>query len=165
MRAMSVGLLPLLAMLACGSGGSSPDDGGGAGGAGGGLMTWLDNGVRQIASFASAARVTSATLDLLQVTGANASGAGVSFNVSTPPPLGPGTYTCGLTGSNIIVSLAANGSDNATVCTIQLAGIGAASGERATGTFQATGMATGGGVKAITDGMFDVPLIVNAAAP
>jgi hypothetical protein len=46
MRAMSVGLLPLLAMVACGSGGSSPGDGGGAGtggGAGSALMTWLDN--------------------------------------------------------------------------------------------------------------------------
>jgi hypothetical protein len=109
--------------------------------------------------------VISASLDLLQVTGANSSGAGVSFNVSAPPPLVPGTYSCGLTGGNIIVSLAANGSDNAMVCTIQLAGIGAASGDRAAGTFQATVTATGGGGKAITDGMFDVPLIVNAAAP
>ena len=165
MRAMLVGLLPVLTMLACGSGGSTPGDGGGAGGAGGGPMTWLDNGVRQTASFASASRVISASLDLLQVTGSNSSGAGVSFIVSAPPPLVPGTYSCGVTGGNIIVSLAANGSDNATVCTIQLAGIGAVSGERATGTFQATVMATGGGVKAITDGVFDVPLIVNAAAP
>lgn len=168
MRVMSVGVLPLLAMLACGSGGSSPGDGGGAGsggGAGGGPMTWLDDGVRHTALFASAARVTSASLDYIQVTGADASGAGVSFGVSTPPPLVPGTYSCGLTGGNIIVSLAANGSDNATVCTIELAAIGAVSGTRATGTFQASLMTTGGGTKTITDGMFDVPLTVSALAP
>jgi hypothetical protein len=67
MRAIAVRLLPLtMMMLACGSGGSSPSDGGGAGGGGAGgagsaLMTWLDNGVRHTALFASAARTKRAT--------------------------------------------------------------------------------------------------------
>lgn len=128
-------------------------------------MTWLEDGVRQTASFATGSRVTAASTDYLQVVGSNASGAGVSFAVSTPPPLAPGTYSCGLTNGNVIVSLAANSSDNATVCTIQLAGIGAVAGARATGTFQASLMATGGGMKAITDGMFDVPLTISALTP
>jgi hypothetical protein len=170
-----VGLLPVLAMSslsACGSGGrSSPGDGGGAGaggagGAGSGQMTWLEDGVRHTALFASGSRVTSASLDYLQVTGSDSSGAAVSFGVATPPPLVPGVYTCGLTGGNIIVSLAANdSSDNATSCTIAVASVGAASGARATGGFQGNLAATGGGTKMITEGEFDVELIVSALAP
>ena len=46
-----------------------------------------------------------------------------------------------------------------------LASIGAASGERTTGSFQANLTATGGGTKTITQGVFDVALVVSALAP
>jgi hypothetical protein len=170
MRAMSTGVLPLLMMLACGSGSSSPGDGGGAGSGGSGgaginVLTWLEDGDRHTATFATASLVTNASLDYLQVVGADSSGAGVSFGVATPPPLVPGTYSCGTTNGNVIVSLAANGSDNATVCTITLVNIGAVSGAPVVGSFQADVMATGGGVKALRAGSFGVPLTVSALAP
>jgi hypothetical protein len=149
-------VLLALAMAGCGSsdGGAAPD-GGAPGGTGGGL-TWLDNGTRHTALYPSAARVTSAMLDMVQVAGGEASGVGIAFGVSMPPPLVPGSYPCGVSGNRIIVSFSYANAGVSSSCTVTITSVGAATGGRATGTFSAVFGAT-----MITGGTFDLPLTVN----
>jgi len=148
-----------LAILGCGSSDGAPGGGdGGAAPAGSGTLTWLENGTKHTAMYPTGARVTSTMQDMVQVSGGDATGTGISFGVSMPPPLVPGTYPCGVsgTGSRIIVSFSYTSVGLFQSCTITLTSVGAKTGEHATGTFSATGG------KAITSGMFDVPLTVNS---
>jgi hypothetical protein len=155
--ALLIGALALL--LGCGSDGGAPGGGdGGVAPTGSGTLTWLDNGTKHSALFATGARVTTTMIDMVQVSGGEAN-TGISFGVSMPPPLVPGTYPCGVsgTGSRIIVSFSDNSGVLFQSCTVTLTSIGGKTGEHAVGTFSATG-----GGKAITGGMFDVPLTVSS---
>jgi len=167
-RAPGIHLLALVfaCLLACGS--DDEPAGGGDGGAGSGPpsgvgnLSWLEDGVRRTALVSAAARVTSLMTDMLQVSGGQSGGIGIAFGVSTPPPLAPGTYTCGLTGNNVITTFSYNDAGVFQTCTITLTSVGAKTGERAVGTFSATFPAAGGGTKAITGGTFDIPQTVTA---
>jgi hypothetical protein len=155
--ALLIGALALL--LGCGSDGGGP--GGGDGGVvptGSGTLTWLDNGTKHTALYPAGARVTSTMMDMVQVSGGEAN-TGISFGVSMPPPLVPGTYPCGVsgTGSRIIVSFSYTSVGLFQGCSVTLTSVGGKTGERAVGTFSATG-----GGKTITTGMFDVPLTVSS---
>jgi hypothetical protein len=161
-RIGALALLPL-GIFACGSS-DTPAGGAGDGSApasGSGPLTWLEDGKRHTAPFGSAARVTSAMIDMVQVSGGEAGGTGISFGVSMPPPLVPGTYPCGVSGNRIIVSFSYTSAGLYQTCSVTLTSIGAKSGERAVGSFSATFPASGG-TKLITSGTFDVPLTVNS---
>jgi hypothetical protein len=158
-------------LVGCGGGaGGSPDGGGGAGAggaSGGGTMTWKEGGVLHTAIYPSGARVKSAQLDMVQVSGGDAGGAAVSFGVSMKPPLTVGTFSCGVVGaSGPIVSLAyvsksATTSGGAT-CTITLTTVGDTTGTHAIGTFSASTPLSTGTTAVITEGKFDVPLTVSS---
>jgi hypothetical protein len=160
-----------LILHGCGSGGGSApgDGGGGTGGAGsgaGGTLIWQDDGATHRAGFAAASLVHGATLDLLQITGGESTGIGISFGVgSRTPPIVAGTYQCAQTGTGPIVSFAytaPNVDPVYTSCTIWITTIGVSGGTHCTGTFSAVFPLTGsGGSKAITAGTFDLPLTVN----
>ena len=117
-------------------------------------------------SFASASLVTASGLQLLQIAGGEPSGIGIAFGVSAKPAVGLGTFQCGLgsaTGYPITsFSYTAPGIDALyQSCTVSVSALGAADGERATGTFSAVLTKTAGGTKAITAGVFDLPLNVS----
>jgi len=162
---------PLLVVLAlaiagCGSSDGTPGGGGDGGGgsdgggapAGSGTLTWLENGTMHTAIYPSGARVMSTMTDMVQVSGGDATGTGISLGVTMPPPLVPGTYPCGIsgTGSRTIVSFSYTIAGLFQSCTITLTSVGAKTGDHAVGTFSATGG------KMITAGVFDVPLTVSA---
>jgi hypothetical protein len=122
------------------------------------------------AQFASGARVTSASLDMVQITGSDA-GSAVSFSVTLmPPPLITGTYACGTSGvttagTGTIVSIdytVGTASSLGSTCAVALTAIGAAAGTHATGTFSATVPFSDGTTRTITDGVYDVPLTVSS---
>jgi hypothetical protein len=161
-----------LVAAAAGCGGSSASGGHPDGGGlpGGGTFTWKDGGTLHAASFASGARSTTHSADLVQITGSDA-GAAVSFSVTLmPPPLLTGAYPCGTSGVNgagtgTIVSIdytVGSASSLAPTCAITLASFGAATGAHATGTFSATVPFSDGTTRTITDGVFDVPLTVSS---
>ena len=165
--------LALMAMLlvGCGSGGDSPGgsvDAGGPGGVatGSGTLTWFDDGSKHTALYPSAARVISSSLDMVQLAGGDPVGFAVALGVSVPPPLVPGTYACGVTGDRVIGSLTYTVSTTNTLvyesCSIQLTSLGDKTGGRAVGAFSAILTLPAGGTKAITNGVFDVPLTVNS---
>ena len=151
----------LLGVLGAGCGstgnGAGPD---GSGTPVGGGLTWKDNGAAHSALFPSAALVRSATLDLLEIAGGDANLAvalGVGVN---PPPLAAGSYTCGGAGYPI-VSLGYTGEDgHMLACSVDLASVGLQTGAHVIGTFSGSVSVTGGAVKTITDGKFDLALNV-----
>ena len=150
----------------CGSGNNAGNDGGNQGGEGGvpggAGVSWKDNGTLQTASFGAATRTRSATLDMLQVVGSNAAGRAAGFVVSTPPPLLPGPYACSDSGVNgRIVTITADEATMFESCMIDIGSIGETTGTRTTGSFSATFTLSGGGTKTITDGLFDLMLIVS----
>ena len=158
----------LAAALGCGGssgGGARSPDGGGPSGSG--TFTWKDGGTLHTALFASGARVISAGLDMVQVTGSD-SGAAVSFGVSLmPPPLVAGAYACSDNGAvaGRIVSIdytVGSLSGLAPACAITLTSIGDIAGSRATGTFSATVPLSNGTTRTITEGAYDVPLTVSS---
>ncbi len=161
----------LAAALGCGSSsGGSPDGGGGGlgGASGNGTLRWKEAGTQHTASFATAARVKSANLDMVQVTGSNPS-EGVSFGVGmTTPPLVTGGYACSdnnTVGSGRVVSIAytlAAASSLAPTCAITMTSLGETTGTRVTGTFSATLPFDDGTTHTITDGVYDVSLIVSS---
>jgi hypothetical protein len=159
-RGRAVFVAGALALLLLGCGGSEGPGGGGDASvapAGSGTLTWLDDGKKHSALSASGARVLSAMNDLVMVSGGEASGIGISFGISTPPPLAPGSYPCGISGTRTIVSFSYTGVGTYQSCTVTLTSIGAKSGDRVAGTFSATFP-----TKVLTSGVFDVPLIVNS---
>jgi hypothetical protein len=163
--ALAVVLLAALSGCGGSSGGGHAPDGGGPSGTG--TFTWKDGGTIHTALFASGARVTSAGLDMVQVTGSDA-GAAVSFGVSLrPPPLLPGAYACSDNGAATgrIVSIdytIGTVSGLAPTCAITLTSFGDSTGTHATGTFSATVPLSDGTTRMITDGAYDVPLTVSS---
>jgi hypothetical protein len=160
-----VGTALLFAIAAgCSSGGASGDGGAprDTGSAlGSGILTWKEGGTMHTAQFATGTMARSASLDLLEVTGADVA-VGLSFGVaSMPPPLIAGAYACGGTGYPI-VSLAYTGTDGQMLtCAIDLTSVGTVAGAHTVGTFSASLGVAGGGIKAITDGRFDVVMTVS----
>jgi hypothetical protein len=98
----------LLGALAagCGSGATGNRDGAaGTGNPTGSSLTWKENGTAHSAQFPSAALARSATLDLLEIAGADTT-LGLAFGIGVkPPPIMPGSYACG-GGAYPIVSFA-----------------------------------------------------------
>jgi hypothetical protein len=145
---------------ACGSSGSAAtNDGGVPGGAG---ITWKDNGNTMTAAFATANRVKAATQDMVQVVGSTATN-GVALIVSSPPPLVPGSYSCGIGPNQEIASFAytsGDASSGAPTCTVDIDTLGDGTGTKVTGTFSAMLTLDDGTAKTITNGTFDVALIV-----
>ena len=155
----------------CGSSGNRGDGGVTADGnfpSGTGTLTWKDNGTMHAALFATGSRVVTATLDYLQVAGGESAGmTGLSFGVATPPMLAPGPFACSEAGMNgRIVSFAyeTGGSNSSvpTACTVDLTMLGESSGTRAKGSFSAVVTLDDGSARTITDGVFDVALVVSA---
>jgi hypothetical protein len=157
----------LLPAVACGGGGGGgPGGSGGTGGgmiAGGGTLTWLDDGVRHNATVGSAAFVHSAMMDLLQMSGGEPTGIGISFGVAATPPLGPTTVPCNMTGTRPFVSFSYTGTEpvwdscSVTVSTLVLTGT-----TRVTGVFEAVFPKTGGGTTTLSSGTYDLPLTVSS---
>jgi hypothetical protein len=152
----------------CGSGGSgvAKDGGGGGGASGSGTLTWQDDGTAHQALFASATLVTSSGLQILQMAGGEAGGIGIAFGVSAKPAVALGTFQCGPGASSgypiTSFSYTADGVDPLyQSCMVSIATLGAASGERVTGSFSAVLTKTAGGTKAITAGTFNIPLTVS----
>ncbi len=151
----------------CGSSvaGNSPDGGGGGGASGNGTLTWQDDGVAHQALFPSASLVSSSGLQILQIAGGEASGIGIAFGVSAKPTVGLGTFQCGpAAGGYPITSFSYTATGVAALyesCTVSITALGAAKGERASGTFSAVLDKTAGGTKAITAGVFDIALTVS----
>jgi hypothetical protein len=165
--------LPLAALLCagagCGSGGSGTlrdGSGGGGGSSGTGTLSWQDDGAAHATMFGTASLVTSSGLQILQIAGGEASGIGIAFGVSAKLAVGLGTFQCG-PGANAgypitSFSYTATGVDPLyQSCTVSVTALGAADGEHASGTFSAVLTKTAGGTKAITAGVFDLPLNVS----
>lgn len=149
----------------CGSGGGAGAMNDGGTPPGSGTLTWKDGATPYAALAPAASRVTSAQFDMVQIAGGVAGGgAAIAFDVGVAPPLVPGSYACSDSGTGgRIVSISylegAAMSSGLSDCTIDIASIGDATGTRVTGTFSAT-LNVGGGAKQITDGTFDIALIV-----
>lgn len=164
---LALGATLLAGAAGCGSSAPGSPDGGGRGGASGsGTLTWQDDGVSHQALFASATLVTSSGLQILQITGGEASGIGIAFGVSAKPAVGLGAFQCGLgdAGGYPITSFSytATGVDPLyQSCMVGITALGATSGTRASGTFSAVLNKTGGGTKAITAGVFDAALTIS----
>jgi hypothetical protein len=160
--------------LTAGCGGS--DDKGGTSGSGGsgggtgmmGTLTWKESGAAKTPLFASATRVKSANLDMVQITGADSAGTGTSFAVGLmTPPLVTGTYACSDSGMNgrIVTMTYVEGTASSTVptsCTVGFSAIGDTAGTRVVGTFSGTLPLDNGTTKNVTDGKFDIVLTVNS---
>jgi hypothetical protein len=163
MKRQSVTVLAALAALATGSmacgssGGAGNNDGGVPSGSG--AISWKDNGTTQPTSFTSANRIVSPTLDMVQVVGSNSAGVGVGFGVATTPPLLPGSYVCGV-GVVTLNYTVGSASSNVPTCTIDITTLGPASGDHIKGTFSAMVTLDNGMAKTVTDGVFDLPLMV-----
>jgi hypothetical protein len=165
-------LLISAALAGCGGGGSTADGSatgtaGTGGAAAGKLLTWKENGAAHMALVASAARVKSATSDIVQVSGGEGSGTALSFGVAVqPPPLAAGTYTFnGGTGYPIVsMSYGVGGVSSSipTAISIVFTALGDTTGAHAVGTFTATLPFGDGTTKTITDGKFDLALTVNS---
>jgi hypothetical protein len=173
MRALAVALLIVAALAGCGGGGGGTTDAASTGTAGTGgaaagkLLTWKENGAAHAALVASAARVKSATSDIVQVSGGEASGTALSFGVAVQsPPLAAGTYTFnGGTGYPIVsMSYGVGGVSSSipTAISIVFTALGDTTGSHAVGTFTATLPFGDGTTKTITDGKFDLTLTVNS---
>jgi hypothetical protein len=156
----------------CGSsGGGTSTDGGGSGGSSGGppgngTISWQDDGVAHQTAFATASLVTASGLQLLQIAGGEGSGIGIAFGVSAMPTIQLGTFQCGPAagGGYPITSFSYTADGVAPLyqsCTVSITALGAADGERATGTFSAVLSKMAGGTKAITAGVFNAPLNVS----
>ena len=160
--------LALAAVAAgCGStGGGASANGGGGGTPGNGTISWEDDAVAHETAFATASLVTSSGIRLLQVAGGEAGGIGIAFGVAGKPTIDLGAFQCGPAagGGYPITSFSytANGVDPLfQSCTVSVTALGAADGDRASGTFSAVLTKTAGGTKAITAGVFNVPLNVS----
>jgi hypothetical protein len=154
----------------CGSTHGGARGGGGGGGGGGtpgnGTISWQDDGVAHETAFATASLVTSSGIQLLQVAGGEAGGIGIAFGVSGKPTIELGAFPCGPAagGGYPITSFSytADGVDPLfDSCTVSISALGAADGESAAGAFSAVLTKTAGGTKAITAGVFNVPLNVS----
>lgn len=166
------GLVIAVALAGCGGGSGSADGSamgtaGTGGPAGQGTLTWKEAGTMHTALIASATRTKSAALDVLMITGGEASNTGVGFNVAVqPPPLAAGTFTFNPAGGYPIVSASyqANGvsATAPTAVSIDLTVLGDTTGTHAVGTFSATFSFPGGTTKTVTDGKFDLALTVSS---
>ncbi len=173
MRSGSTVFVALALLLAgCGSSGGSPDASTGGAGTGGqgpgsaGTMTWKENGAARSAYFATAARVKSATSDMLQAVGSDTAGNGIAFGVVVmTPPLSPASFTCGGAGYPIVTMTYTAGPASSTVptaCSFTITSLGDAAGTHAVGTFSGTLPLDNGMTKTITDGKFDLAQTVNS---
>jgi hypothetical protein len=163
-RTLIIGALALVA--GCGSGGGGDTNDGGIP-PGSGALAWKDGATSYSALGPAAARVVSASLDMLQITGGVAGGAAaIAFSVATAPPLLPGSYACSDsgTGGRIVSISYVEGtamSSGVPTCAIDVASIGDVTGARVTGTFSAT-LNVGGTTTTLSDGAFDLGLTVSS---
>jgi hypothetical protein len=161
---ISLAAFALLGALAagCGSGGNGNRDGAaGNGNPTGSSLSWKENGTAHSALFPSAALARSATLDLLEIAGAETT-LGLAFGIGVkPPPIVAGSYACG--GAAYPIVSFAYGQDGVSMtCTLDLTSVGLDADGRAVGTFSASISVTGGGTKSITEGKFDLALTVSS---
>ena len=163
---LALGVALFAGAAGCGSNAAGTPDGGGGGGASGnGTISWQDDGVAHQAISATASLVTSSGLQILQIAGGEASGVGIAFGVSSNSTVGTGSFQCGAAAGGFPItsfSYTATGVEPLyQSCTVSITALGAAKGERASGSFSAVLNKTGGGSKAITAGIFDVALTVS----
>lgn len=151
--------------IGCGSGGSAASDGppGGTGsctsiGTPGASMSWDDDRVFVCAVAVGVTEDSTATLDLVDVTGSTAT-LGVSFGVSTPGTPIAGPYTCATSTASQVTFNYQQGSTPtfATSCAITIDSSTADGGTRVTGTF--SGLF---GTKMITNGVYSANATVVA---
>jgi hypothetical protein len=164
MREHILGIALVLSLAGCGTGAASSGDGGNGGGvagAGGSRLTWLDDGVAQTANLAIASRMLGSKSDFLEIIGSEASGTGITLTVSGPPTLG-GTYDCG-GDAGAYVAITYTGTTHAQSCTISVTSAGMKAGANAAGKFSAVLVTTGGAIKALTEGSFDVPVTITGS--
>lgn len=130
---------------------------------GGGSLTWLDDGTRHSASFATAALSRSTMMDYLLVAGGESSGVGISFGIAATPPLSASTVACG-SGQYPFASFSYNPGVAAvyTSCAVTISTITLTGTTHVTGTFQAVFPKTGGGSKTLSDGKFDLAMTVTS---
>ena len=126
-------------------------------------MSWLDDGTPGCAGWAFATFENTPIYTTFSLTGA-ATPLGISFGVSTvlAPGAIAGSYSCVPLDSVSVTFNYTQGQGNnfgAQSCELTLNMQGTA-GVHATGTFSATFLLTGGGTKAITDGVFDAPVTI-----
>jgi len=130
-------------------------------------LSWQDDGAAHAATFGSASLVTSSGIQTLQIAGGEAGGIGIAFGVSAKLAVGLGTFQCGSaagsTGYPITsFSYTADGVDPLfQSCMVSVTALGTTDGEHATGSFSAVLTKTAGGTKAITSGVFNLPLNVS----
>jgi hypothetical protein len=167
-RTAGLGCAAILAAVAvgCGSGNGSGNTNDGGVPSGPAALSWNEDGTMHTALIAAAARVKSATLDMVQITGGESTGTGIAFGVSTPPPLVPGSYSCDASGTNGVITTLTYSSGNASsgvpTCTIEITSIGETTGTKVTGSFSAMVTLDNGMPKTLTDGTFNVSLTVSA---
>jgi hypothetical protein len=156
-----------LLAVGCGSSGGGNGNGNDGGGipSGSGTLTWKDNGAMHTALYPSGARAVSAMLDYVQVSGGE-NQTGISFGIATPPALVPGSYACsdsGVNGRVVSFAYGMNGANSIVpTCSIDLTVLGDVSGTRAKGTFSGMVTLDNGSARTITNGVFDVPLVVSS---
>jgi hypothetical protein len=150
-----------------GTGGTGGSGGGASGGcqpfiAGDGTASWQAAGVAECATVTLATRMTSSSLDFLEIIGATfatQTSVGIGLTVSsTSGPLG-GTYSCKSDAGGAYVQLTYT-TGTVQDCTITVTTPGTAGGAHATGTFSGT-VVVGGAAVPLTDGKFDTPVMTT----
>jgi hypothetical protein len=147
---------------ACGSHGASMD-------ASGNTFSWKEGGVLHTAPSATATRTKGNSADSLVLAGVDGSGVSIELQVVAMPfpmlTLLPGSgLNCSVPGPgfNATFKYSVGGASSAdwAACSIDFRELGDVTGSRTTGVFSAMFMLAGNPTT-ITEGMFDLPLIVT----
>jgi hypothetical protein len=136
---------------------------GSCGDLGGGTMTWLLNGQSECTTLVETTRTTDSAMDFLEIVGSTATGVGIGLTVASYSGPLSGSYTCSPTAvidGGPTVIFVYGGVNTIGECTITITQAGGAS-VNAQGTFSATGTFLDGGTANITDGTFDVSVMVT----
>lgn len=134
-------------------------------GSGGPRMTWKDDGVTVNAVGTTSRLSTSAGRDDLAISGTDFN-AEISLSIAVPTPLTPQTFICGQTATNQTLSASYSASVDAGLllstqsCTLVIRQVGALGGAPAVGTFEVVFNVPAGGTKNITNGSFNLPLMM-----
>jgi hypothetical protein len=167
-------------LLACSSSNRGPDggaittgsaaatDGSGASSAGscaGSAIMWKDDGTAECASSVEAILATGSQSNSLEIVGTQGTTIGLSIIITSPTPLG-GSYDCTATPAAVVeITYRDPTVDSATVqsCTVTLSLTqpGDAGAGQAVGTFSVVLDLADGGIKNITDGVFDIPTTID----
>jgi hypothetical protein len=156
----ALSLALVLAVCGCGSGGTGKSASSCQPATSGvGTMTWLDDGIEECATSASATFSNNPQYTIFQATNTPPT-FGIFFSVSTvlgPGPIG-GSYSCVPLDSLSVTFSYTQGQSNvaAQSCELTLNPQGTP-GVHATGTFSAT---LSGGTGSITNGVFDLPVTI-----